>query len=101
MPRKYGKTANTASEVPKGEHWVILTTQTITIPGDERSRTNPGHGYPESTERYVTYEVFTNEQDFKDELAARLSKHSYGEVPVGIHVAGTYKATTKVEFEKV
>lgn len=99
---KYGKTVNSASELPKGEHWAIITSQTVTIPGDERSRTSPGHGYPESTERYLRYEAFTDEDEFKTELATRLSKRTtYGEVPVGIHVAGSYKTITKVEFEKM
>lgn len=30
-----------------------IVTKSITIPGDERSRTNPGHGYPEHTEEHV------------------------------------------------
>ncbi|KXK08643.1 MAG: hypothetical protein UZ21_OP11001000634 [Microgenomates bacterium OLB22] len=35
-------------EVPSGAHYAILifTTRTIHHEGDERSRTNPGHGYP-------------------------------------------------------
>lgn len=31
-------------------------------PGDERSRTNPGHGYPESTTYYDVLKTFTNFQ---------------------------------------
>lgn len=33
------------------ESFLLVTEDSIYIPGDERSRTNPGHGYPESTER--------------------------------------------------
>jgi hypothetical protein len=30
--------------IPKGSHWAIIEFGSITILGDERSRTNPGHG---------------------------------------------------------
>jgi hypothetical protein len=45
------------NDVPKGKHYAIIIykNQSVYIPGDERSRTNPGHGYPE---RYETYESF-------------------------------------------
>lgn len=51
--------------VPKTEHWAIITFDTITIPGDERSRTCPGHGYPEHTESVVRYEAFTDEVEWR------------------------------------
>ena len=38
-----------------------LVTKTVTIPGDERSRMHPGHGYPEHTEEYVELVPFENE----------------------------------------
>jgi len=40
-------------KLPQGEHWAILEDSSIHIPGDERSRTNPGHGYPASTEHII------------------------------------------------
>jgi len=33
------------------------------IPGDERSRTNPGHGYPAHTINYTTVREFCSEQE--------------------------------------
>jgi len=50
--RKYVRSAN---DFPKGDHLAIIEFNTITIPGDERSRTNPGHGYPEHTETTMSY----------------------------------------------
>jgi hypothetical protein len=44
------------SDIPSVEHWAIITGSSILIPGDERSRTNPGHGYPESTNGVALYE---------------------------------------------
>ncbi len=52
--------------IPKVPHWAIITTSTIYIPGDERSRTNPGHGYPASTETVINYQAFTNEDEWKE-----------------------------------
>jgi len=34
------------SEFPKEHHLAIIIFDSIHIEGDERSRTNPGHGYP-------------------------------------------------------
>lgn len=51
------------SDIPKKEHWAILDFVTVHIPGDERSRTNPGHGYPASerhacqSDRFVALKV--------------------------------------------
>jgi hypothetical protein len=43
--------------------YAALITKSVTIPGDERSRTNPGHGYPEHTVEHI--EIV----DFKDKAA--------------------------------
>lgn len=45
-------------DVPDVPHYVVLiySTTSIYVPGDERSRTNPGHGYPEHTETCDTFE---------------------------------------------
>ena len=52
MPNDYyhgRKYVHSPEDLPPGEHHVIIKFGSITIPGDERSRTNPGHGYPEHT----------------------------------------------------
>ncbi len=50
------------SKIPATAHWAILTEQTVITPGDERSRTHPGHGYSEHTDTYINYEAFDNEK---------------------------------------
>lgn len=65
MGRKFVSSPN---DLPPGEHFVILTFGTITIPGDERSRTHPGHGYPESTESTISCAVYESEGDWKAEI---------------------------------
>jgi hypothetical protein len=42
------------------------------IEGDERSRTNPGHGYPAETVYYTRVEKFSS----KEEMEAWVKKHS-------------------------
>lgn len=50
--------------MPDQPFYVIFKDNSVTIPGDERSRTHPGHGYPEYTEQYVTPEIYTEEKHF-------------------------------------
>ncbi len=54
---------------------------TIYIPGDERSRTNPGHGYPESNEPVVRYTVFESREEMEkwvtNQEAASYGKKDY------------------------
>lgn len=52
-------------DLPVGKHWVILTFEDIYIPGDERSKTNPGHGYGPSTVTNTIVRTFANESDWK------------------------------------
>lgn len=57
---------NQKSQMPSEPHWAIVTYDSIYIPGDERSRTHPGHGYPERYESVVTYRAFTDEDEWKE-----------------------------------
>ncbi|OFZ60734.1 MAG: hypothetical protein A2381_15290 [Bdellovibrionales bacterium RIFOXYB1_FULL_37_110] len=63
-----------ADSVPKCQHWAILKFQTIHIPGDERSRTNPGHGYGPSTETTCSYVAYMNEQEWVVEVQKLASR---------------------------
>lgn len=57
------------SDVPMGHHYAVIIYKSFTVhtPGDERSRTNPGHGYPESTDTYNNAEhwITTDIADWK------------------------------------
>ena len=55
-------------DIPVGHHWAIITFGTIHIPGDERSRTNPGHGYGPSTEITTEYKLFALQKDWLAEI---------------------------------
>lgn len=57
--------------------YAAIVTETRTIPGDERSRTNPGHGYPEhqvTTEKFVEFE---NQADCKTWIKGYGDKVTY------------------------
>lgn len=58
-------------DMPSGEHYAILEFSTISIPGDERSRTHPGHGYPASEERVVKYITYPDKETWMDEVRTR------------------------------
>ena len=55
-------------ELPPQPYYAILTERTIHIPGDERSRTNPGHGYPASTENYLSMTLFEDKEKWEEEI---------------------------------
>lgn len=55
--------------MPMDKYGIIETTQQH-IPGDERSRTHPGHGYPAHT---VTHTTFT-ECESKEEWEALIQR---------------------------
>lgn len=70
------KWCHSLSDIPKGPHYAILEQKTVYIPGDERSRTHPGHGYPESTEQVWNYIVFDNREEW--EAVVKERKPVYG-----------------------
>ena len=81
---------NKTEDIPLGGHWAILDNNSVDIPGDERSRSAPGHGYPEHTEYFVSYVAFTDRAEFEEELK-RLVKNPVDSAHVrGIYVAGSY-----------
>jgi len=66
----YPKKINELPEVP---YYAILTPQSTFVEGDERSRTNPGHGYHAHTVENWSIEVFDCCNKWKEEII-RLTK---------------------------
>jgi len=79
MSEKYSsvKYCHYAKDIPEGDHFAIVVNRSITIPGDERSRTNPGHGYPESTEHFFEYIAYTDRVEWEEEIRKRMTA-TYG-----------------------
>jgi hypothetical protein len=67
--------------VPTDLHYQILVfeTSSVYIEGDERSRTNPGHGYPAHTETHESFRLycFTKEWEWKAGLTALYLKDQH------------------------
>jgi hypothetical protein len=69
------KYVHSESDFPEGDHFAIIEFRSFTVPGDERSRQAPGHGYPEHTETTMSYSVFALEdREVWEEEIARLEK---------------------------
>lgn len=62
------KTVGSERDLPPGKHYVIMTFGTIYIPGDERSRTHPGHGYPASTETTINCTTYSTKEEWQEEI---------------------------------
>lgn len=71
------KYAHLVADVPNEDHWVIIKNDSVHIPGDDRSRTHPGHGYPESTKNYLSYEVYLTQEKLLEAIK-ELEEPRYG-----------------------
>lgn len=81
------------SSVQKTSHLAVLEFSSITIPGDARSRSAPGHGYPEHSVTNIQYIVFDNEQAWKDYIAKNHESNM-----VALRVAGQPEIKPRVCF---
>ena len=52
-------------DVPAEEHWAVLKFVNVYVPGDERSQSCPGHGYPASNERHCDYLYFPTQEELE------------------------------------
>ena len=65
-----GKYVTRLKDFPGKPHFAILEFSTIHVPGDQRSKDAPGHGYPAHYESVVAYRAF----DDRDEWMAAITK---------------------------
>ena len=86
------------TDVPKTKHYAILTFGSITIPGDERSRTAPGHGYPEHSESTAEYIAFDNREEWETEIASMSGKFFQSHDFVAL-VVEPAKITTEIKVK--
>lgn len=70
--------AHHIQDIPNTPFFAILLPKSVTIPGDERSRTNPGHGYPESTEYSFDIQIYSLKEDWEKEISRmQLAKREF------------------------
>ncbi len=91
------------TDFPSGHHYLIIVskTESIYIPGDERSRTNPGHGYPEHTETVHSFVMIAcvDEVELKEELE-RLYKQDRNRTDVVVlNVSGVVKTKATIQVD--
>jgi hypothetical protein len=51
--------------IPTEPHWAIIRSSRIFVPGDQRSREAPGHGYPEHYEDTIEYAAYLNIEEWR------------------------------------
>lgn len=65
-------------DIPTELHWAIIEIVSVYTPADERSKSCPGHGYPESTDNYIKYEVYFTQEKWEEAIKYRENKTTYG-----------------------
>ena len=96
-------------QVPPGTHYAVIVYETtsVHVPGDERSRTCPGHGYPAHTDNYEVFEhwVTTNPQvlqafvrELEGERTGRFPRSTAPYVVLEIAKKASVTTTTRVEI---
>jgi hypothetical protein len=75
---KYVHSLDDLPVVGKDDCYAILVFGSIYIPGDERSRTNPGHGYPGGSEPKTDFVVFASREAWEHEIRRKM-QNKYGE----------------------
>ena len=75
--------------------YLAITKETVYHEGDERSRTNPGHGYPAYTETVDCVTRFTT----KDQLTNWLKTNKTAEVFECIPMQVSYNVNVEIKYE--
>lgn len=83
-------------DVPKGEHYAIIEFGQIYIEGDDRSKKNPGHGYPGGYESTVKYIAYTDINEWTAEITRRQKDSFYKDKFVAIKSTPA-KITTEIQ----
>ncbi len=86
-------------KLPKGKKlYAIATSGSIYVPGDERSRTNPGHGYPGGSEPVIELKVTEDEEAWKLEIA-EMKTSSYYQKPFRAFIIQPVEIDVSVSVE--
>lgn len=93
------------NDIPNGPHYAVILygVRSVYTPGDERSRTHPGHGYPGGTDYFDDLEHWvTTEKDYLEEfisdLEARSGHNKKPYVILEVAKKGVVARSTKVQF---
>tara|TARA_Y100000310_G_C20139183_1_gene559475 strand:+ start:109 stop:411 length:303 start_codon:yes stop_codon:yes gene_type:complete len=92
-------TCTKKNEVPNGPHYVILKFSSVTIPGDERSRKCPGHGYPEHSVSYAVYVAYEDKVEWSKEVEMLTNSKHDSDNFVAFYNPGLAQIKTSVYVE--
>jgi hypothetical protein len=90
------KYCHTKNDVPKDKHYAVIIFGSYTVPGDERSRTNPGHGYPEHTESTAEYIAFDSRDEWEDFISRCVLETGYFKKDFVAFVVNPVSLSTRV-----
>jgi hypothetical protein len=94
--KKTMKTITKAEDMFRGKHFVILEFSSYHVPGDQRSRDAPGHGYHAHDVAYTRYMATQDKREWEREIA----KKTLARVPFVAFVAGPLaEITTHTKVE--
>lgn len=80
------------------EFFAVVVDKSYTVPGDERSRTCPGHGYPEHSVNYKEFIEFNSEADFRA-WVEREETRAFGKTTYRAIACRPVKVSTRVEID--
>lgn len=86
-------------ELLEEEFYAILFPENMTIPGDERSRTNPGHGYPEHTVDHWRIEQYASKEAWIKEIERLSNQEGYYKTKFKAVIIKPFKIKTKISLE--
>lgn len=87
--------AQACKTVAATSFYAVAYDDSTTIPGDERSRTQPGHGYPEHTVTTKVFKAFDNMPDFEEWI--RMAQGPYATKRFAAYRCTPLKISTKIE----
>jgi hypothetical protein len=91
------------ADVPSGQHYMVLVFEKRYIhhEADERSRTAPGHGYPEYVEEVQSYRCYVTEdrEDYIDFTLGLFRKNVNRKDVVPLFVQSRPSVTLSISFE--
>ena len=82
-------------DLPSVLHPAVLVFSKVSIPGDDRSRTNPGHGYPAHDVPTCQYIAFETDEEQKKWIGENMDQATFVVLEA---CPKTFKINKQVEF---
>ena len=80
--------------------YAVVYTKSTRIPGDERSRTNPGHGYPAYTQEDQIFKEFKNKEEWEKWITREEQRASPSEYRAFVCDSITISREIKINIDR-